>query len=102
LAPQITGGSTALTKAGSGTWTLTNNTNDYTGVNQHQLAAIFSIATITDGGVASPIGAATNVGGQSRARRLAPLKYTGPTASTNRLFTLSGVSGIDSSGTGSA
>jgi autotransporter-associated beta strand protein len=83
---------------GSGTVTLTGN-NTYTGPTVVTSGGVLSIGTITNGGVACPLGAATNapenlvVGGQGQFAGViyggpGTIRYTGPTASTDRGLTL--------------
>jgi autotransporter-associated beta strand protein len=76
-----------LTKTGNGTLTLSAN-NTYTGVTTLS-AGTLAVGTIGDGGVTGNLGRAT-----SEASNLVfaggALSYTGPTASSNRGFTLNG------------
>jgi len=81
----VLSGSGGLTKSGSGTLTL-NGTNTYTGVTT-LTGGTTSISSLTNGGVASGIGQATNAaanivfdGGT--------LEYTGAGETTDRLFTV--------------
>ena len=76
---------TSLTKAGTGTWTL-SGTNTYTGETTLSNGTL-SVAAIGDGGVAGNLGqaaaTATNIvfdGGT--------LQYTGNTATSDRAFTI--------------
>ena len=102
LAPLLgdgTGGATSLTKSGTGVWTLTN-ANTYTGVTTLN-AGVLSVASLPDGGVAGPIGAATSAAG-NLVLNGGTLRYTGAGASTDRLFTLGVAAGsrLESAGTG--
>ncbi|HSH92838.1 MAG TPA: autotransporter-associated beta strand repeat-containing protein [Roseimicrobium sp.] len=84
-----------LTFGNTGTTTL-SNTNTYTGVTTIGVvnAAIVSVSTIGDGGVAGNLGAAGNAAsnlvfnGGSAVVSAASLLYTGATASTDRGFTI--------------
>lgn len=81
----ISGAAFGITKAGSGTLTL-SGVNSYTGVSTIS-AGVLSVSTIENGGVAGNIGQASNaaanlVFGTGR------LLYTGSTASTDRNFTI--------------
>ncbi len=88
-----------VTKAGNGVLVL-GGTNTYTGVTSIG-SGVVSVSTIGDGGVAGNLGAATGI--EANINLVGTLRYTGATASTNRLFRL-GISGgqytIDASGTG--
>ena len=99
-----TGGNiTSLTKSGTGTWTLTQTTNPYSGATSI-LGGVLVVPTIASGGSPSSIGfsssAAANLvlsGGT--------LRYTGAGATINRNFTFGNATtaaggGIDSAGTG--
>ncbi len=93
------GGSTGLTKIGSGTLTLSGGANTYTGVTTIGGGTV-SVGALAVGGAASDIGAAS-----SAAANLVfdggALRYTGGGASIDRLFTLGfGGGTIDSSGSG--
>ena len=91
-------GTVALTKQGSGIFTL-SGTNTYTGVTTIN-AGTLSVATIGDGGVAGNLGAATNAAA-NLVLAGGTLQYTGAAASTDRLFTLTSNGGtIDASGAG--
>lgn len=76
---------TRLTKAGTGTWTL-SGANTYTGTTTIS-SGVLSVSSLANGGLASNIGAPTNaaanlvLGGGS-------LQYTGTTVTTDRSFTL--------------
>jgi fibronectin-binding autotransporter adhesin len=96
FAPQISG-SSHFSKGGSGQWILTAS-NSYTGITTTTQGTL-TIGSIGNGGVNSPIGAATNdaanlvFGGGF-------LKFTG-SGSTDRLFTVGNSGGgIDASGSG--
>ncbi|KAF1707528.1 hypothetical protein CSC71_12975 [Pseudoxanthomonas sangjuensis] len=77
-----------LTKAGGGTLTLANDTNDYTGVTT-VTGGLLSVDTLTNGGMASGIGAASADSG-NLVLDGGGLQYTGATTSTNRGVTLGG------------
>ena len=78
-------GSASLTKAGSGTVTI-QTTNNYTGVTALN-GGVVSIATVTNGGFASPLGAAPSAAANLTFNS-GKLQYTGATASTDRGATL--------------
>jgi autotransporter-associated beta strand protein/T5SS/PEP-CTERM-associated repeat protein len=84
-------GSTGLLKQGTAGLTV-NNTNAYTGVTRLE-GGVTSVATLTNGGVASPLGAATSdpanlvlAGGT--------LEYTGGAVSIDRGLSIQGASGL--------
>lgn len=90
------GGSTGLTKIGSGTLTLSGGANTYSGVTTISGGTV-SVSGLSNGGSASDIGTA--------AARLVlnggTLQYTGTGVTINRLFTLTTAGGaIDGSGAG--
>ncbi|WP_261370115.1 beta strand repeat-containing protein, partial [Lysobacter antibioticus] len=75
-----------FTKSGAGTLTLSNDSNDFTGITTVS-GGLLSVDTLANGGAASGIGAA---GGASANLVLAGggLQYTGGTVGTNRGFTV--------------
>ncbi|MGN7726536.1 autotransporter-associated beta strand repeat-containing protein [Luteimonas sp. 22616] len=103
LAARITDngtGVTRLTKTGAGTWILTNSASDYTGITTIS-GGVLGVDKLSDGGVASSIGASSADAANLVIGNGSTLRYTGSGDSTNRLFTLSsGVTFIESSGTG--
>src|SRR5690606_32965485 len=100
LAAQITDngtGATALTKTGDGTWVLTNTDNDYTGVTTIS-GGVLAVDKLSDGGVASSLGASTADAANLVIGNNSTLRYTGTGDTTDRLFTLSeGVTFLESS-----
>jgi len=84
------GGTTGITKQGSGDVNLTTN-HSYTGVTRLE-GGTLTTALLTNGGAASPIGAASadpaniSFGGGT-------LNYTGPTVTTNRGYSISAADG---------
>lgn len=87
-----------LTKGGVGTQTLTG-LNTYTGVTKIGNGVV-SVATLTNGGISSNIGAATNAA-SNLILNGGTLQYTGAAVSTDRLFMVGTASGaLDASGTG--
>ena len=103
LAAQITNndtGVTRLTKTDAGTWILTNAGSTYTGVTTIS-GGVLGVAKLSDGGLASSIGASSAAAANLVIGNGSTLRYTGAGDTTNRLFTLSqGVTFIESSGTG--
>ncbi|MBW7896515.1 MAG: autotransporter-associated beta strand repeat-containing protein, partial [Opitutaceae bacterium] len=94
----VISGSNNLTKAGTGTLTLTGS-NTFTGVTT-VTDGVLSVGTINNGGVAGNLGQATNA-----ADRIVldggTLRYTGGWGSTDRLFTIGTAGGtLDASGSG--
>jgi fibronectin-binding autotransporter adhesin len=88
-----------LTKSGGGTWVLTNTASDYAGITTIQGGGILQIPAVANGGVASPIGAASNAAANLVFNN-GTLRYTG-NGSTDRLFSVAAGGGtIDASGTG--
>jgi fibronectin-binding autotransporter adhesin len=79
------GTGTALNKTGGGKLIVTG-TNTYTG-GTHINGGIFEVATLTNGGVAGPLGASTNVAANLQFGG-GTLRYTGPTATIDRQFTI--------------
>ncbi|WP_082306272.1 autotransporter-associated beta strand repeat-containing protein [Pseudomonas kilonensis] len=93
-------GVSSLTKTGTGTWILTNNNSDYTGVTTIS-GGVLGVSKLSNGGAASGIGAASSAASNLVIGNGSTLRYTGAGDSSNRLFTLaSGVSFLESSGTG--
>jgi fibronectin-binding autotransporter adhesin len=90
-----------LTKTGWGTLVLSNAANDYVGVTtitQSSAAgnSTLSVNTLTNGGVASGIGAASSDSANLVISNGAKLQYTGGTVAIDRGFTLAaGQGGID-------
>ena len=82
----------------TGTTTL-SGANTYTGTTTIS-AGTLSVSSLANGGSSSNLGASTNAA-TNLVLDGGTLKYTGPAASTNRLFTITGNGGtIDASGTG--
>ncbi|MGL3820139.1 autotransporter-associated beta strand repeat-containing protein [Sphingopyxis sp. R3-92] len=90
-----------LTKTGWGTLVLSNAANDYVGVTtitQSSAAgnSMISVNTLSDGGVASGLGAASSDSANLVMSNGAKLQYTGGTVAIDRGFTLAaGQGGID-------
>ncbi|WP_395753761.1 autotransporter-associated beta strand repeat-containing protein [Prosthecobacter sp.] len=85
------GGATGITKAGSGIWVL-SGANTYTGVTNLTNGEL-KVSTLTNGGIASGIGAATNVA-SNLVLNGGNLNYTGAATSTDRLFSLGTAGGF--------
>ncbi|NYF34042.1 autotransporter-associated beta strand repeat-containing protein [Sphingopyxis sp. JAI108] len=81
-----------FTKAGAGTLTLANAANDYIGVTT-VAGGTLAVNTLTDGGIASGIGAASNASENIVLTNGGQLRYTGGTATTDRGFTLASGNG---------
>jgi fibronectin-binding autotransporter adhesin len=79
-------------KAGAGTLTLANAANDYVGVTTIA-GGTLAIGTLTDGGNASGIGAASNASENIVITSNGRLRYTGGTVATDRGFTLASGNG---------
>jgi len=103
LGAQITNngtGVTRLTKNDAGTWVLTNAGSTYTGVTTIN-GGVLAVDKLSNGGLASSIGASSAAAANLVIGNGSTLRYTGSGDTTNRLFTLSaGVTFIESSGTG--
>jgi fibronectin-binding autotransporter adhesin len=90
-----------LTKTGWGTLVLSNAANDYVGVTTITQtpgagSSSLSVGTLSDGGVASGIGAASSDSANLVMSNGARLQYTGGTVAIDRGFTLAaGQGGID-------
>ncbi|MEA3211482.1 MAG: fibronectin-binding autotransporter adhesin [Chthoniobacter sp.] len=86
-------------EVGTGTWTLSNVANSYTGITSVK-AGTLAVVKLRDGGLSSSIGASTSIPANLVLDGGA-LQYTGAGDSTNRQMTL-GVSGgrLDASGSG--
>jgi fibronectin-binding autotransporter adhesin len=82
-----------LIKTGTGTLSLNNATNNYVGATTIS-GGTLSTNALTNGGLASGIGAASVDSSNLVIQNSARLQYTGATTSTNRGFTL-GIGGID-------
>ena len=93
-------GVTSFIKQDAGTWILTNPVSSYTGTTQI-LGGVLGVDKLSDGGVASSIGASSNAAANLVIGSGSTLRYTGIGDSTDRRFTLAvGSTFIESSGTG--
>ena len=82
-------------KSGPGTLTLANGGNDYTGATTVS-GGILSVGTLSNGGTASGIGAASASASNLILQTTGTLQYTGGTTSIDRGFTLaSGTGNVD-------
>ena len=81
-------GTTGLLKQGTAALTV-NNANSYTGVTRLE-GGVTSVATLTNGGVASPLGAASSASA-NLVLAGGTLEYTGGAVSIDRGFTIGGV-----------
>ncbi|HET6523561.1 autotransporter-associated beta strand repeat-containing protein [Sphingopyxis sp.] len=103
LAAQIgnnAAGTTSFTKEDSGTWILTNQTSNYTGVTSI-VGGVLGVSKLSDGGSASSIGASASDASFLVIGSGTTLRYTGAGDTTNRLFTLAaGSTFLESAGTG--
>jgi fibronectin-binding autotransporter adhesin len=87
--------SASLLKSGPGTLTLANGGNNYTGATTVS-GGILSVGTLSNGGVASGIGAASSSAANLVLQTGGTLQYTGGTTGIDRGFTLaSGNGGVD-------
>lgn len=98
------GGATSVTKSGTGSWTLNQIANTYTGATTIN-GGILSVSRLANIGSNSSIGRGDNASDATNAASLVidggTLRYTGGLVTTNRLFTIgSGGATIDSGGTG--
>ncbi|KRC81464.1 hypothetical protein ASE13_03470 [Sphingomonas sp. Root241] len=93
-------GITSLTKADAGTWILTNAASTYTGVTNIN-GGVLGIDKLSNGGIASSIGASSSLADNLVIGNNSTLRYTGTGDTTDRQFKLdSGVAFIESSGSG--
>ncbi|MFN0077667.1 MAG: beta strand repeat-containing protein, partial [Prosthecobacter sp.] len=91
------GGATSVIRTGSGVSVL-SGTNTYTGVTTVSGTAILRVTSLTNGGVASGMGASSNAA-TNLVLDGGVFKYSGGTASTDRLFSVTTNGGtLDSSG----
>ncbi|MBO9697028.1 MAG: autotransporter-associated beta strand repeat-containing protein [Sphingopyxis sp.] len=82
----------SLNKTGTGTLTLANAANTYTGTTTIS-GGTLSVGTLANGGMASGIGASSSDAANLVIQTGGTLQYTGGTVSTDRGFTLSGIAG---------
>jgi autotransporter-associated beta strand protein len=94
-------GTIGLTKAGTGTWTVSNTANSYTGITTIS-GGILSVSKLDNAGSNSSIGAYASSGAAGLVLSGGTLRYTGGTVATNRGFTQSAGSGINIAGTSAA
>ncbi|RVI65210.1 autotransporter outer membrane beta-barrel domain-containing protein [Sinorhizobium meliloti] len=87
-----------LTKTGTGTLTLTNANNSYTGVTKIDAGAL-AVSHLADGGTNSSIGASSSASA-NLVLNGGELAYIGDTDASNRGFTLQSASGISVSDPG--
>lgn len=87
-----------LTKTGTGTLTLTNANNSYTGVTKIDAGAL-AVSHLADGGTNSSIGASSSASAKLVLNG-GELAYIGDTDASNRGFTLQSASGISVSDPG--
>ena len=83
--------STSVAKAGTGTWTPTNDNNTYTGATTITGGTLIA-STIVEGGPSS-LGGGTAVTLSGAAASNATLKYTGGSVTTTRTFTVTNTAG---------
>lgn len=82
-----------LTKTGSGTLTLTNANNSYTGATVVSGGGTLSVATLANGGANSSIGASSSDSANLFIEGGSTLQYTGGSVTSDRGFTLNGAAG---------
>ncbi len=100
--PISSNGGGGLTFSGTGTVTISGASNTYAGATIVSGAALLSVSTLANGGVASSIGSSSNdasnlvISGNG-----ATFQYTGAAVATDRLFTLAAAAtSVDASGSG--
>ncbi|MCX5674648.1 MAG: autotransporter-associated beta strand repeat-containing protein [Planctomycetota bacterium] len=84
-------GTTGVTKTGTGTWTLTNDNNTYTGATTITGGTLIA-STIVDGGPSS-LGGGTAITLSGAAASNATLKYTGGSVTITRAVTVTNTAG---------